>query len=464
MKKFILFFFCIIVISGGVFLFYMNNKETKKEKKKPEEKKQTSEELDKYKSIDALFIKNENNMMQILYQNRYYSLSIDNSINKELTYGDYINIKYDKEFDFNQEKQNIIVEDVTDGNKDNYKESLIDQGIFKEQIDKAYDKLKNMSIDEKIGQLLLVRVPDIKAKETVKKYQFGGYILFGRDVVDKTKEDIKNSIKGWNEVSNIPLLIASDEEGGIVTRVSKNNQLTPNRFLSPQALYKKGKFKAIREDNTEKNKLLYSLGINLNLAPVADVSTDPNDYIYSRSFGQNAKATGEFIKNILESSKGTNVSNTLKHFPGYGNNKDTHTGISIDKRTIEEFRKNDFIPFKIGIENKAESILVSHNIIENIENNIPASLSLNIHKLLRNELKFDGIIMTDDLEMDAINKYVKNSTLEALKSGNDLIMVSDYETSYKEIKNALDNKEISESLIDKAVIRTIAWKIYKNLI
>ena len=464
MKKFILFFFCIIVISGGVFLFYMNNKETKKEKKKPEEKKQTSEELDKYKSIDALFIKNENNMMQILYQNRYYSLSIDNSINKELTYGDYINIKYDKEFDFNQEKQNIIVEDVTDGNKDNYKESLIDQGIFKEQIDKAYDKLKNMSIDEKIGQLLLVRVPDIKAKETVKKYQFGGYILFGRDVVDKTKEDIKNSIKGWNEVSNIPLLIASDEEGGIVTRVSKNNQLTPNRFLSSQALYKKGKFKAIREDNTEKNKLLYSLGINLNLAPVADVSTDPNDYIYSRSFGQNAKATGEFIKNILESSKGTNVSNTLKHFPGYGNNKDTHTGISIDKRTIEEFRKNDFIPFKIGIENKAESILVSHNIIENIENNIPASLSLNIHKLLRNELKFDGIIMTDDLEMDAINKYVKNSTLEALKSGNDLIMVSDYETSYKEIKNALDNKEISESLIDKAVIRTIAWKIYKNLI
>ena len=464
MKKFILFFFCIIVISGGVFLFYMNNKETKKEKKKPEEKKQTSEELDKYKSIDALFIKNENNMMQILYQNRYYSLSIDNSINKELTYGDYINIKYDKEFDFNQEKQNIIVEDVTDGNKDNYKESLIDQGIFKEQIDKAYDKLKNMSIDEKIGQLLLVRVPDIKAKETVKKYQFGGYILFGRDVVDKTKEDIKNSIKGWNEVSNIPLLIASDEEGGIVTRVSKNNQLTPNRFLSSQALYKKGKFKAIREDNIEKNKLLYSLGINLNLAPVADVSTDPNDYIYSRSFGQNAKATGEFIKNILESSKGTNVSNTLKHFPGYGNNKDTHTGISIDKRTIEEFRKNDFIPFKIGIENKAESILVSHNIIENIENNIPASLSLNIHKLLRNELKFDGIIMTDDLEMDAINKYVKNSTLEALKSGNDLIMVSDYETSYKEIKNALDNKEISESLIDKAVIRTIAWKIYKNLI
>ena len=426
-------------------------KETKKEVKK-----------DNYKVINGLFISNKDNVVTFMYRNRVYYVSLKNKISSR-KYGEFIKISYNGDFDINKEKQDIEVVSISDGDKNSYEEVLSDNGMFKDYYSDAYSKLKKMSLDEKIGQLLIVRVPDTKAITAVKNNQFGGYILFGRDIKGKTKEEIVNNVKEWNNVSKIPLLLATDEEGGIVARVSSNEKLRSSRFLSPQNAYKAGGLEKIKTENIEKNKLLYSLGINVNLAPVADISLDKNDYIYGRTFGKGAKETSEFIKTVINSSKGSNVSNTLKHFPGYGSNVDTHTGLSIDKRSLDEFRNRDFIPFKAGIESGAESILVSHNIIVNVENNIPASLSFNIHKILRNELKFDGVIMTDDLEMDAIDKYVKKSSLEALKAGNDLIMASDYSSSIKEIKEALNSKLISEDLIDRAVIRVLAWKYYKRM-
>ena len=209
---------------------------------------------------------------------------------------------------------------------------------------------------------------------------------------------------------------------------------------------------------------MYELGINVNLAPVADVSTNPDDYMYKRSFGKDYTKTKEYIKTVIRASKDTNVSNVLKHFPGYGNNVDTHTGVAIDNRTLDEFRNNDFVPFIQGINDGAEAILVSHNIIENIEN-VPASLSKNVHNILKNELKFSGVIMTDDLAMSGITKNITESpSVMALKAGNDLIIITDYLTGINDIKNSLNNNEISEDLINKAVLKIIAWKYYKGLI
>ena len=469
MKKIVVFLILFGLIGSSIYMYFNMDTETKnkflksfsREEAKEENKSEIKDE--EHKVINGLFVSNNDNIVTFINKDRVYSVTLkDKTI--DYKYGEFIKIAYEGDFDSNKEKQNLEVFNISSGDKNSYKDVLSDDGLFKDCYDKAYNKLKRMSLDEKIGQLLIVRVPDIKAITAVKKYQFGGYILFGRDTKGKTKEEIIDMIKSWNNVSKIPLLIATDEEGGIVARVSSNENLRTSRFLSPQNVYKSGGFAKIKEDNIEKNKLLYSLGINVNLAPVADISLDEKDYIYSRSFGKGPKETSEFIKTIVNSSKGTNVSNTLKHFPGYGNNVDTHTGISIDKRSLDEFRKRDFLPFKAGIEAGVESILVSHNIIVNVENNVPASLSFNIHKILRNELKFDGIIMTDDLEMDAIGKYVKKSSLEALKSGNDLIMVSDYSSSIQEIKKALDDKTISENLIDRAVIRVLAWKYYKNML
>lgn len=240
--------------------------------------------------------------------------------------------------------------------------------------------------------------------------------------------------------------------------------MSSSKFKSSQELYNEGGFELIKNDTIQKNNLLYELGINVNLAPVADISTNENDYIYSRSFGKDALETSKYIKTVISASKSTNVSNVLKHFPGYGSNLDTHTGISIDNRTIEDFRNNDFLPFKSGIEEGAEAILVSHNIITNIEN-IPASLSKNVHNILRNELNFTGIIMTDDLAMSAIKNYVNDSpSVMALKAGNDLIIITDYLTGINDIKEALKNGNLEESLIDKAVLRVLSWKYYKGLL
>lgn len=335
--------------------------------------------------------------------------------------------------------------------------------IFSDYYTKANDTLKNMTLDEKISQLFLVRVPDNSIEE-VSKYQFGGYILFSKDTKNLTKEELKNKIETWQSVSKIPLLIAVDEEGGPVVRISNNNKLSSSKFKSSQELYNEGGFELIKNDTIQKNNLLYELGINVNLAPVADISTNENDYIYSRSFGKDALETSKYIKTVISASKSTNVSNVLKHFPGYGSNLDTHTGISIDNRTIEDFRNNDFLPFKSGIEEGAEAILVSHNIITNIEN-IPASLSKNVHNILRNELNFTGIIMTDDLAMSAIKNYVNDSpSVMALKAGNDLIIITDYLTGINDIKEALKNGNLEESLIDKAVLRVLSWKYYKGLL
>lgn len=358
----------------------------------------------------------------------------------------------------------FFIYDKCNRQEEKYKKLNVEsKEMFSDYYTKATNTLNNMTLDEKISQLFLVRVPDNSIEE-VSKYQFGGYILFGKDTKNLTKEELKNKIETWQSVSKIPLLIAVDEEGGTVVRISNNNKIRDSKFKSSQELYNDGGFELIKNDTIQKNNLLYELGINVNLAPVADISTNEDDYIYSRSFGKDALETSKYIKTVINASKGTKVSNVLKHFPGYGNNLDTHTGISIDNKTIEDFRKNDFLPFKSGIEEGAEAILVSHNIINNIEN-IPASLSKNIHNILRNELNFTGIIMTDDLAMSAIKDYVNDSpSVMALKAGNDLIIITDYLTGINDIKEALKNGDLEESLIDKAVLRVLSWKYYKGLL
>lgn len=158
-----------------------------------------------------------------------------------------------------------------------------------------------------------------------------------------------------------------------------------------------------------------------------------------------------------------NVSYTLKHFPGYGNNLDTHTGKSIDYRTYEQIQNKDLLPFKAGIESGCEAIMVSHNIVNSIDPASVASLSLRIHELLRDEMGFTGIIITDDIAMKAINNE-GNAAVKAVLAGNDMIITTDYVASIESVKKALENEIISEDMIDRAVFRILAWKYYKGLL
>ena len=376
--------------------------------------------------------------------------------------GKNVEIKYSGTLDRNKETQSAsIISAAAYTDDGDVPFSLNDNGMFSEFYQMAYNKLKTMSQDEKIGQIFLVRVPSENQISDLQKYYFGGYLLFERDFKDKTKEDVINMINEYQESANIPLLIATDEEGGDVSRLSSNKNIVQEPFKSPSQLYQSGGMDTIREDTIYKSEVLKSLGINVNLAPVVDVATDPDSYMYERTIKESTSVTSQYAKTVIESSKNTGVSYTLKHFPGYGNNADTHTSSTTDNRTYSAIMEDDIPPFKAGIKAGAEAVLVSHNTVPALDKDNPASLSATVHNVLRNELSFTGIIITDDLDMGAITDG--NAVIKAILAGNDLIIVTDYESAISKVKDALENGDIGESLIDKMAFRVLAWKYYKGL-
>lgn len=330
-----------------------------------------------------------------------------------------------------------------------------------EKAEKRIDKLiSEMSVEEKVGQMFFVRYPDVDASVQVSEYNLGGYILFGRDFDGKTREEVIENINICQQNAKIPLLIGVDEEGGTVVRVSSNENLREAPFLSPRDTFENGGWAGIEDDAEEKADLLLSLGINVNLAPVCDVTSDSTAFLYDRSFSGNVDEVNEFVKKVVEISRNKKLGTVLKHFPGYGNNEDTHTGIAYDNRDISDFRETDFKPFKAGIESGADCVLVSHNIVNCIDSEYPASLSEEVHNLLREELGFDGVIMTDDLSMGAITDYTgtENAAVLAIKSGNDLLCCSDVEEQYPAMLSAVQSGEISAKQIDDSVKRILKWK------
>ena len=334
-----------------------------------------------------------------------------------------------------------------------------------EKTDKITKMLDNMTIPEKVGQMFMVRVPKENADKRVSEYHLGGYIMFGRDFDNKTKEEVMGNIASWQSAADIPMLIGVDEEGGTVNRISTNTEFRSEPFKSSQELYKDGGFDLIYEDTITKANFLKELGINVNFAPVVDVSTNPDDYIYKRSFGKNANLTSEYASTVVTAMKEANIASVLKHFPGYGNNADTHTGISIDNRTLETFKESDFLPFEAGIKAGANIILVSHNIVTNIDPDNPASLSTRVHEILRNDLGFAGVIITDDLYMDAISKnYDSSVAVLAILAGNDLICTTDFESQIPEVIAAVEDGTISIDRINESVRRILELKLELNLI
>ena len=332
------------------------------------------------------------------------------------------------------------------------------------------DLLASLTLEEKVGQLFFVRVPDTDAVSDVSTYHLGGYILFGRDTADKTADALIQTIQSYQDAAavdtGIPLLIGVDEEGGTVVRASSNPDLFPQREPAPQTLFAQGGMDLILQDARQKSMTLLDLGVNVNFAPVADVSTDPADFIYARSFGQDAQATANYVAQVVGVMGEEQIGSVLKHFPGYGNNVDTHTGIALDQRPYETFQTSDFLPFQAGIQAGADAVLVSHNIAASMDERLPASLSPTVHKVLREELGFDGVVLTDDLAMDAVMEYAQNGSAAvlAIQAGNDMVVTTDFQTQIPQVIHAVQSGVIAESQIDQAVTRVLNWKYELGLL
>lgn len=324
--------------------------------------------------------------------------------------------------------------------------------------------LDSMTLEEKVGQLFFVRCPETNAVEDISTYHLGGYLLFSRDFKDGdnwlTKEQFLEKIQSYQDVAEIPLFIGSDEEGGTVTRASRNPNLFSETFKSPQKLNYIGGIEEILRDTDTRSRELRALGINVNFAPVCDVSTDPKDFIYDRTLGQDANMTADYVRLVVPAMTEGGTLPVLKHFPGYGNNMDTHTGIAVDQRPMETFENSDLLPFQAGIDAGAPFVLVSHNIVTCMDADLPASLSPAVHKVLREACGFEGIAITDDLAMDAVQAYAKNGAVAvmALQAGNDMIITTDYRTQIPAVIAAVQDGTLDESVIDDACLRVLRCK------
>ena len=331
---------------------------------------------------------------------------------------------------------------------------------------KAAEILSGMTTEQKVGQMFLARCPEQQAAEKCAQYALGGYILFGRDFENKTPEEAKSGIAACQSASTVPMIIATDEEGGTVNRVSRYKQYRSNPFHSPSELYAEGGLDFIINDTAEKCRLLLSLGVNVNMAPVCDITTDPQAFMYNRSLRQDAETTSLYASVVASTCKSEGMGCVLKHFPGYGNAADTHTGGALDQRDLEEFYQNDFLPFKAGIDSGAGAVLVCHNTVTAMDSQNPASLSPEVHRILREELGFDGVIVTDDLYMEAITGILtpQQAAVSAVLAGNDLICCTEFELQVPAVIEAVSNGTISESRIDESVMRILLWKMDLGII
>ena len=370
------------------------------------------------------------------------------------------------------EKQDILSsgDNIEDSNKELTTEDL-DDSLASDNNNEETDILienilASMTLEEKAAQIFFIKNDGRLDASILDEYPVGGIILFASDFEGETPDSLKEKIASFQNNSELPLLIGVDEEGGQVIRVSNYSALADYAFKSPKELYNQGGYDAICEDANFKSQLLLSYGINVNFAPVCDVSDNPSDYIYERSFGGSAEETAEYVSVVVAAMDDAGIGNVLKHFPGYGSNGDTQMNIVRDTRTYDEFKESDFIPFTAGIEAGADCVLVSHNIVECIDSEWPASLSDKVINVLRNDMGFDGVIITDDLMMNGVSNYVSDeeSVVRAIQAGNDMIISTDFQVQYQAVLKALEEGTITEERLDESIRRILKWKYELGLI
>ncbi|SCJ71281.1 beta-hexosaminidase [uncultured Clostridium sp.] len=340
-----------------------------------------------------------------------------------------------------------------------------------EEVDRIKEKVESMSLDEKIGQLFIVGFEGEEINDEivdlVKNQKVGGLIYFSRNIIDsKQIINLNNEIKAMEK--DIPLFISVDEEGGLVSRVPEEFVKLPSsgyigQFNDENLSYNVGKIIA---------KELNSLGFNMDFAPVLDINSNPNNTVIGeRAFGNSAEIVSRLGVNNMEGIRDGKIIPVLKHFPGHGDTDvDSHYGLPIVKKTLEELENLEFIPFKNAIDNGADVVMISSIILENIDNEYPATMSKKIIKdILRDSLGFGGVIATDDMTMGAIvdNYNLTDAIIMSINAGSDLILVchgyDDIINSIVAVKDAVNSNIVSEERIEQSVYRILKLKDKYNI-
>jgi beta-N-acetylhexosaminidase len=295
----------------------------------------------------------------------------------------------------------------------------------------------------------------------IRKYQLGGVILFSENI--GTKEDIKEHIELLQRSSTIPLFMMIDQEGGRVNRITQDFPLFPANLYYGKKEDKEGVYEANRQTARELKKL----GINVNLAPVVDVLTNPaNPVIGDRSFGSEPELVSEFSKIAIEATRDEGILACAKHFPGIGDiSVDPHKTLPFNSNSKERFEKIDFLPFRTAISCEVDFIMSSHVMATELDSSFPATLSKKICTgILRKELNFKGVTITDDMQMKGIksNFPLEDACHLAFEAGYDVILISE---NLEEQLKVLDffekkfkDKELNTARLSEATDRILTLK------
>ena len=305
--------------------------------------------------------------------------------------------------------------------------------------------------------------------ETLKKYPAGGIILFARNIesISQTKQLINNA----QQTTNVPLFISVDEEGGSVARIGQNSNMHTTSFPTMEEIGAMDDEEYAYNMGVTIGKEIKDLGFNLDFAPVADVKTNEyNTEIGTRSFGSDAKLVSKMVTQVVKGIQDQGISATLKHFPGHGSTSgDSHVSAVNADTDLLGLRSTEFKPFKAGIDAGADFVMISHISISKVtESTVPACMSkLVINNMLRQELGFGGIVITDAMDMGAVTKKYEpgEAAVNCIKAGVDIILMSpDYEKAYQAVYDAVKDGEIKESQITESVQRIMEAKIKRGII
>ncbi len=347
--------------------------------------------------------------------------------------------------------------------------NVLSEELFEEYYEEAKQIVKQMTTEEKVGQLFWIGLNYATYPQQLSTMFPGGYVLFGDNYKDYTEEQVLSYMYDIKNKTKIPLMFGVDEEGGTVCRVSL--YFREEKFPSPQDLYNKGNIDLINTTEKEKRALLRKFLLNVNFAPVADVATKKDSFIYKRTLGRGYEETGNYIRIVTNIAVKDGFGQCLKHFPGYGDNKDTHSEICYDDRTREDFEKHDLITFIAGIEAKVPLIMVSHNVLTNFEgvnSTYPSSINKDLISYLKNNLNFSGLTVTDSLTMLGVRNFCKENNIRcsvaAIQAGVDVVMTMDFEDDYNDLLNAVKNKEIDMDVIDNLNKKVLAFKLAYKII
>lgn len=374
----------------------------------------------------------------------------------------------EKEQEDNQAKlEEIFNQEETIQTPESVPEETVAELTPEQKLDEIVNAgIEVMPLEDKVAGLFIV-TPEaitgvstaIKAGDGTKKalsdYAVGGIVYFSKNI--RSQEQLQEMVSNTKLYSNYPLFIAVDEEGGSVSRLAEAGLGT--KVDTAQELAQSGDVNNAYLAGDTIGQYLADYGFNLDFAPVADLANVEKSVIGNRSFGADAATVSPYVTSMMQGLADHEITACVKHFPGIGSTtQDTHKGLASTDRTAEEFRASEFVVFQAAIDAGADMIMVSHMSAPALAGDgTPCSLSeAVVTNILRNELGFKGVIITDALNMSAISEYYSadEAAVMALRAGCDmLLMPEDFEKAYNGVLQAVRDGVIAEERIDDALRR-----------